>query len=1029
MKRIVTPCILLLLWFSLLNAQNTPPNQVYNANWAATDALDRELPTAEQTGLPRSDKYVGVFYFLWHGSHNATAVYDITKLIQQNPGNPAYGPHGFFHWWGEPEAGYYRAEDPWVIRRNIQMLVDAGVDFVYFDVTNAFTYLEQVHAFCDVSLQMRQEGLQTPYLVFCTSTNSGRTINTLYEQFYSLAQYRDLWFIWQGKPLILGKKDDPELTPEARDFFTFRYSWAWTDTKNNPHHWQWIDHTPQDWGWDTDPNIPEQLPVAVAEHPVSNRGGSFHDNVEPPLDQYKLTAFTGQGLHFREQWQRAHEVDPEVIMVTGWNEWIAQRMIKGQDGNPGEFLGEPIQNSGTYFVDAYNQEFNRDMEPMKGGHTDNRYYQFVGNVRQFKGMPPLQQAFDSTTIAIDGEFAEWESVRPVFRDPTGDTFHRHFYRYDKQQVYVNNTGRNDIVESRAAYNANSIYFYARTRDDLTPSTDANWMLLFIDADRDKNTGWEGYDFLLNLNRTSDSTTTLHAWGNGAWTEIAEIPFAYTGRQLELRAPRALVGLADSLSFYFHWADNIQKLNGISEFFINGDSAPDRRFNFYFIAAAAGAEQPPYAPSNLTASAVSSRSIDLQWTDNAVNEDYFRIERSDSVMGRWLVVDSVAANVQTWSDTTLTPATLYYYRVQAVNEYGASAYSNISYAAAFSNLPPAPPSELQVKIVSSTRLDLSWRDNADDEDGFVIFRAQNDTTSWVVVDTAAANYVAYSDDGLTPATTYFYRVRAFNAAGISAASNLARATTKSEGGMIWNFDSGAEGWTVTHDIAGYGWKSGGYIGGRITGLDPYIYSPGNLQVNATANKYIKVRMKNSSGSTAAQIYFVTATSTIWGEANHKDFPINANDPGYTDYVVDMSTIPSWNGTLTQMRIDPTTGVSSGAFSIDFIEVLATNTHVQNGAQRPSDFQLCQNFPNPFNNETRIEFSLPFDAMVKIDIYNITGQVVKTLVNEEKTAGVYVLSWNGTDENGAPLSSGVYFYRIEVGKKSEKFSEMKKMILMK
>jgi len=52
-----------------------------------------------------------------------------------------------------------------------------------------------------------------------------------------------------------------------------------------------------------------------------------------------------------------------------------------------------------------------------------------------------------------------------------------------------------------------------------------------------------------------------------------------------------------------------------------------------------------------------------------------------------------------------------------------------------------------------------------------------------------------------------------------------------------------------------------------------------------------------------------------------------------------------------------------------------------------------------------------------------------MNEEKMAGVYVVPWNGTDENGASLSSGVYFYRIEAGKKSKKFSEMKKMILMK
>ena len=57
------------------------------------------------------------------------------KLLKENPENPAYGPKGYFHYWGEPEAGYYRSDDPWVIRRNIAMMVAAGVDFIYFDVT------------------------------------------------------------------------------------------------------------------------------------------------------------------------------------------------------------------------------------------------------------------------------------------------------------------------------------------------------------------------------------------------------------------------------------------------------------------------------------------------------------------------------------------------------------------------------------------------------------------------------------------------------------------------------------------------------------------------------------------------------------------------------------------------------------------------------------------------------------------------------------------------------------------------------
>ncbi len=1030
MKRILFSCLFILFVNFDLFAQNMPPIQIYNSNWVATDALGRELPTPEQAGPPRSGKYVGVFYFLWHGSHNATAIYDITKLLQQNPDNPQYGPHGAFHWWGEPEAGYYRAEDPWVIRRNIQMLVNAGVDFVYFDVTNGFIYLDQVIAFCNISLQMRREGLQTPYVVFCTHTNSGKTINKLYDQFYSLIKYKDLWFIWQGKPLILGDKDDPELFPEAKNFFTFRYSWAWTDTKSHPDQWQWIDHTPQDWGWHTDPNVPEQIPVSVAEHPITNRGASFHNNVEPPLNKYKLTAFTGQGLHFKEQWQRALEVDPEVIMVTGWNEWIAQRMIKGQDGNPDSFLDMRIKNGDTYFVDEYNEEFDRDIEPMKGGHTDNRYYQFVANVRKFKGMSPLQLAYDSTAITIDGKFSDWATVRPVFKDPRGDTFHRNYYRYDKQQIYTNTTGRNDIVESRVAYNSKFIYFYAKTAQDLTPYTDQNWMLLFIDSDRDKSTGWEGYDYLVNLHPSSDSTTTLHTWQDSNWVKTAEINYRYSGCQIEIKIPRMAINQTDTtISLFFHWADNIQKLNDITEFFINGDSAPDRRFNFYFASETSVAQKPPYAPSDLVATAIGSGQIDLKWVDNSINEEHFRVERSDSVMGNWKLIATLDANSQFYSDKAVIASTVYYYRVQAVNKYGRSAYSNIQYAKTLSVEPPAAPSDLRIKTISSTQLELNWTDNSNDEDGFIIYRSVKDTTAWATIDTVPPNYTSYSDNQLEPSTKYYYRIGAFNKTGNSNYSNTASATTKGAVGMIWNFDNNTEGWNVAYDIAGFGWQEGGYIGGRIVGIDPYVYSNNDLNVNINTNKFIRIRMKNNSNSTAAQIYFVTQSSPIWGEANHRDFSIVANDTCYRDYVVDMSTVPSWKGTLMQIRVDPTTNVTSGSFSIDFVEIFSGETVVKNDEKEPLYFQLYQNYPNPFNSETRIRFSIPVNGRVKIEIYNLAGQKVTNLLDENKSVGSYFVLWDGKNENGKPVSSGVYFYRIEIKQNSHSLSQIKKMVLIK
>jgi hypothetical protein len=93
--------------------------------------------------------------------------------------------------------------------------------------------------------------------------------------------------------------------------------------------------------------------------------------------------------------------------------------------------------------------------------------------------------------------------------------------------------------------------------------------------------------------------------------------------------------------------------------------------------------------------------------------------------------------------------------------------------------------------------------------------------------------------------------------------------------------------------------------------------------------------------------------------------------------------------------------------------------------PTGFNLSQNYPNPFNPETRIEFSLPHTGQVTIEIYNILGQKVKTLVNERLSAGKKTVTWDGTDDSGALVSSGVYLYRIKPGD----FVEAKKMVLLR
>jgi outer membrane protein assembly factor BamB len=111
--------------------------------------------------------------------------------------------------------------------------------------------------------------------------------------------------------------------------------------------------------------------------------------------------------------------------------------------------------------------------------------------------------------------------------------------------------------------------------------------------------------------------------------------------------------------------------------------------------------------------------------------------------------------------------------------------------------------------------------------------------------------------------------------------------------------------------------------------------------------------------------------------------------------------------------------------NLIAIRDTVTSVLGGETNTLDYNLNQNYPNPFNPSTTINFSLPQKQMVKLVIYDILGKEVKTLVNSEKDAGSYNVEWNGTNNNGLNVSTGIYIYRINAGS----FIQEKKMILMK
>jgi hypothetical protein len=136
----------------------------YSDTWMATDQLGRNLPSVREAGLPRKDKTVGLFYYIWHGIHgydvhkdppasdpgqgvrlpdpvvDIRSPLDISKILKAPLGQRPWGDINQWHHWGKSIFGYYTANDEWVIRRQARMFADAGIDVVIFDTTNGYHY-------------------------------------------------------------------------------------------------------------------------------------------------------------------------------------------------------------------------------------------------------------------------------------------------------------------------------------------------------------------------------------------------------------------------------------------------------------------------------------------------------------------------------------------------------------------------------------------------------------------------------------------------------------------------------------------------------------------------------------------------------------------------------------------------------------------------------------------------------------------------------------------------------------------------
>ena len=602
-------------------ATNAQVTDIMPDTWVATDALGRVMPTAEEAPL-RTDKQrtVGIFYITWHdeGKYGLNAPYggDVTRTLQEAPEArlDAYHP-AWKEWslhWGEPEAGYFLSQDRWLIRRDLSMLADAGVDVLILDVTNAVRYWDEWAVLFDEMAKMRALGNSVPQFCFWAFNGAVVSVVTdLYERIYKKEVARDFWFMWDGKPLLLYNAEPDHdangsgyeagrYPQEVLEFFTLRnmwwgyYEWGGHRYVGTEDNWSFgyemndervAEMTPKDLASRHKGRL-EEMAVTPAQHPISITGKSWRrETKEPALNQWDMpdSAYVpwlgrtvahpeGYGIYFQDRWDEALAVDPDFIYVNDWNEWTAGKyrsgLAPGSETVPGPttFLG---RENPFYFVDQYNAEFNRTIQPMRGGYTDNYYMQLVQNIRRYKGVRPQLVARGRNAVVS-------------YRDTRGDVMHRDHNGYGGLH-YTDSSGRNDIVECRVKVTRKYIVFEAVTADALTPCTDRNWMLLYMDT-HPATTAAEGvarggnglgFDFMVKngiLYRSGDA--------KGQWKAVTSVERVIAGNSLTMTVPRKALGLKrGAFTLDFKWADNPSDPDDIISISTMGDTAPNRRFRF------------------------------------------------------------------------------------------------------------------------------------------------------------------------------------------------------------------------------------------------------------------------------------------------------------------------------------------------------------------------------------------------------------------------------------------------------------------
>ena len=580
---------------------------------AATDALGRKVADYAEAGdVKKGTHEVGITYWNWSGGRSLSTatpgkpsnVRIPSEIIAANPdakdgyNHKAWDTNATYHW-AEPIFGYTTNYDYFKFRRHAEMLAMAGVDAVFLDWTNGSNiFLDTTNLMFQAFSDAKASGVDVPKICAMDSWASDykereKQVKAIYLNYIKNEQYRDLWYTWDDKPLLFGSTtreylsnksfgagdaESDRLLNEIFDNCTVRdmgskVAGEYTDGANS---WIWLQKYPQT-AWDLEEDgRPESVSIGIAINQSyvfeNEKVGVFSDPytrgrsyTEAFGEDYREGAMN-EGYFFREQASRVLDLDPAMVMVGGWNEWIAAR----------QSMYSGFENA---FVDTFDDENSRDIEPSRGKLRDDYYMLLIDFVRKYKGVRPARVAGEAKAIDIAGDLSQWDSVTPEYLN-IGGGYERDIYGMTNpatgERYHYVTKEVNRIVSSKVSRDDANIYFLVKASKAIVEAD--GFMHIYIDVDRNRATGWEGYDFAVNLGGKG----VLSSCTDGAnFGKVADVTLSIQGEYMMVSVPRWIIGEAGAVEFEFKIADSAKERENFLNVYEHGSVAPLGRMNYLY----------------------------------------------------------------------------------------------------------------------------------------------------------------------------------------------------------------------------------------------------------------------------------------------------------------------------------------------------------------------------------------------------------------------------------------------------------------